>query len=236
MKNAKQNLKSFADSHINSNEEQTFLDSTITAFYDEKLRRKYAETLEKDYNITRPTSDSAPTKSRNIPRIILIALSLVTLCLAVFFLSKLNSGNQETTYYAADVDPYYTEIDFNTRGEATQAQTLLDISIAYDKKDFKAVSALYTQLESMDIQDNYLHAIAVSLLKNGENQEAFNVWNKLLASEESIYSYHNVARLFMGRTMVESGTDMSQGINLLEQVKPESKYHATAQDLIKKYK
>jgi len=205
MKNLQQKLESFANSSYSSNEEEKFVDDTIAKYYDEKLRQEYARVLEVEHGITRLNSESSNSvKSKRysmLGKVLISLLVLAFLLAAAFFLNKMNEKSSTNYQVADNLDPYYTEIDFNTRGAVTDAAKLVDLVAFYDSKDFNSVSGIYKSLESLDIGGNYLHAIAVSLAKNDELDEAIKVWNSLLETEESKFTYHNVARWFMGRAM-----------------------------------
>lgn len=232
MKSNRQNLEKFSNSDSNSTEENTFMDDTIREYHDEKRRREYASILENQHNVVRDAVLGAEAKKNNTTRILLLIGFVIAVLTAAFFFSKGNDDPKVNYQVASNMDPYYTEIDFSTRGAVTDATKLVEIGKSYENRDFGKVSSLYNSLESLDIEGKYLHAIAVSLMNNGQLDEAIKVWNVLLATEESKFTYHNDVRWFMGRAMVESGTKVEEGKKILSLVKAESEYYDDAQKLI----
>ena len=232
MKSNRQNLEQFSNSDSNSPQENTFMEDTINQYHDEKRRREYAEILENKHNILRDAGAGTKAKKNNVTRFLILAGFVIAALTAAFFFSKENNDSRVNYQVASTLDPYYTEIDFSTRGVIADANVLAEIGKSYENKDFANVSSLYNSLESLDIEGKYLHAIAVSLMNNGQLDEAIKVWNVLLATEESKFTYHNDARWFSGRAMVESGTKVEQGKKILSEVKAESEHYDDAQKLM----
>ena len=237
MKNFQQKLESFANSTYNSSDENEFMEDTMSTYYDEKLKRKYASVLEVDYSVVKETTTKKPAKKNYVTKLLIIIAAAIALLTAAFFLTKINKEPAVNYQVASTIDDaYYTEIDFSTRGAVNDAVKLVEISQFYELKEYAQVSSIYSSLESLDIEGNYLHAIGVSLANNNELDEAIKVWNILLETEESKFTYHNVSRWFMGRAMIESGKYVEQGKEILSAVTSESKYYSNAQDLLLKNK
>lgn len=234
MKNLKEKMESFANSTYNSSEENNFMEDTMSNYYDEKLRRQYAKVLHIDHNVVKESKGSEPKESSSLTKILIIVGSIIALAVAAYFVQSMNNESEQSYQVASKFDPYYTEIDFSSRGAVTDAAKLVEIVSFYEQKDFAQVSSIYNSLESLDIDGNFLHAIAVSLAKNSELDEAMKVWNTLLQTEESKYTYHNVSRWFMGRAMIESGKYVEEGKLVISQVTPASKYYEDAQELLSK--
>ncbi len=232
MKNSIEKLKSFANSSYNSAEEKDFMEDTMSSYYDEKLKKKYAEKLALEHGISKPTNSDEPHKpSFNWFRILIIISILMALAVAGFFLNKLNQT--DANFQVADnIDAYYTEIDFNTRGELTVEEKLNDLATYYDQKDFTKIATLYKTLDLNTVDGKYLHAIAVSLVNNDQLEEAKNVWGILLETEETRFTYHNVARWFLGRAIIESGNNIEDGKAYLLEVSSNSKHYEQAQKLL----
>lgn len=234
MKNLQEKMESFANSSYNSSDETNFMEDTMSKYYDEKLRRQYAKVLQLDHKIVKGAGTSDTKKSNSLMKILIIVGSILALAIAAYFVQSMNNEPEQTYQVATNLDPYYTEIDFSTRGAVTDAAKLVEMVNFYEQKDFAQVATIYTSLESLDIEGNFLHAIGVSLAKNNQLDEAIKVWNILLETEESKFTYHNVSRWFMGRAMIESGMYVDEGKLVISQVTPESKYYNDAQELLKK--
>lgn len=232
MKHSNKMLEKFADSTFDSNEEKEFMDETMEKYYDQKLRNKYKSILENEFDVSQ-TEDKPKTKF-DFSKLILLLGSVLVLLAAIFFFSKSNQTDLQNYQVASNHDKYYTEIDFTTRGAISDEATLVEIASYYEQKDFAKVAELYTGLQSLDISGNYLHAIGVSLAKENQLEEAYTVWNTLLDTKESRYTYHNTARWFMGRSMIESGKNVEQGKSLLNKITSGSEFYEQAQSLLQK--
>lgn len=233
MKHSNKTLEKFANSTFNSSEEKEFMDETMEKYYDQKLRKKYTSILENEHDLSQ-SIDNPKSKSKfGYSKLLLLLGSIAVLMVAIFFLSKSNQSVPQNYQVASNLDAYYTEIDFSTRGAVTDESTLIEIANLYEEKDFAKVSDKYSELQSLEIKGNYLHAIGVSLAKENQLEEAFKVWNILLETKESKYTYHNTARWFMGRAMIESGRNIEQGKSLLNDITEGSEFYEQAQMLVK---
>jgi len=232
-----QKMESSANSSYNSEDEKAFMEDTMAKYYDEKLRRQYATVLQMEHKVVKEVESNTITTNKNSTmRILIIIGSILALAAAVYFVNTINQEPTQNYQVASNIDPYYTDIDFSQRGAITEAAKLVEIVNFYEEKDFAQVSAVYGTLESLEIEDKYLHAIAVSLAKNNELDEAINVWNILLNQEESRFSYHNTSRWFMGRAMIESGKYTEDGKAILSQVTANSEHYEDAQSLLRQTK
>ncbi len=238
MKKNKNKLETFSNSELNSEEENKFMENTITNYFDEKLRKKYSSTLKEQYNIEKGEVRNEPSldskgKSKSIIYIIAGSVLLLTLIAAYFLTSQESATTDSNAIYASNIDPYYTEIDFTTRGLVSDTEVLAQIAKSYDAKDFTRIAVDYQKLETLElIEGRYLHAIAVSLAKVDKNDEALEIWDVLLSTQESKFTYHNTARFFQGRLLLELG-ETQKGNEILQAVGNGSEFYDEAQKLLK---
>ena len=232
MKDLKDKLEKFSSSNFDSREEAEFMEDTMVQFYDEKLRRKYSSILETEQNVIRPTGEEKK-KSPKSGKLLLLLAAILVISISLFFLSKMNNKAESPQFYANAAESYYTEIDFATRGEIQESEKLSQIASFYEEKDFSNVSETYKSLTTLDnMEGNYLHAIAISLLNNNETEEAEKLWRMILETEETPFTYHNMARLFLGRMLIESGNSVDEGKSILKEINPTSSAYKDAQDIL----
>jgi len=214
-------IKSFANSDINSAVEHEFTAKELQAFFDRKLRHKYAKRLDQEFDIRKENTPTGNTKkkSRSIKRFLLVASIGTLLAVAINYLLT-DQNREKNDLFATYKSELYTPVDTQVRGEISDRKQLFKrLSEAYVKKDFATVISEYQKLKSetdlYDLNVEQMAGIAFASLE--EYDEAVNVFKGILNTKESSYSNHSTVRYLLGLVYLIND-DKPNAIETLQQI------------------
>jgi len=191
MKTTTKKITDFANSDYGSEQEKTFLDSTMQAYYNEKTKRNYSEILEEQFNVSQAgkpdfTSDSGSKRKWSY---VIAGLLVVLGILSILLINNFNnrtSGNDVQLQYASYMDSKI-EMEGATRGEVVEAdEAIIAMGEAYESDQYETVVEVAEQLDNIESLDDSSKAqLAFSFGAIGKVDESSSLFESLLLTSSA---------------------------------------------------
>lgn len=203
----------FFKSQMSSEEEKSFLNKNMTVIVEKQLKKRYAETLEKQHGVTRVQGSNKGKSTNSKIRILSIISSVAAMfVLALFIWPNSNSPIQLSNNF---IQKDFYENKSIKRGGVNSDLIRSEAVLAYNDKNFTKAISKYKLLDVATNEDNFF--LAMSFLYNKDYNPAALQFEELLLLkgfkyEEEVKWFASLA--FINNNQIEKARLTLNEINL----------------------